>query len=61
MTYQIFRNIQATVGWTGLVAGGIARSPNTVSYTLPDLGILNTGNRQVLFIQGINFGFNINR
>jgi hypothetical protein len=61
MTYQIFRNIQATVGWTGLVMGGIARSPNTVSYTLPAMGILNSGNRQEVFIQGVNFGININR
>ncbi|HWB08974.1 MAG TPA: BBP7 family outer membrane beta-barrel protein [Pirellulales bacterium] len=61
MTYQIFRNVQATVGWTGLVMGGIARSSSTVSYTLPDMGILNSGNRQVLFVQGLNFGININR
>lgn len=59
--YQIFRNVYATVGWTGIVVGGIARSPNMVSYTLPNMGILNTGNRQVLFIQGINFGFTVNR
>jgi hypothetical protein len=60
MTYQIFRNVQATVGWTGLVMGGIARSTNTVNYSLPAMGILNTGNRQEVFIQGLNFGININ-
>jgi hypothetical protein len=61
LSYQIFRNIQATVGWTGLVMGGIARSTNTVSYSLPNMGILNTGNRQEVFIQGLNFGISINR
>jgi hypothetical protein len=59
-TYQIFRNIQFTVGWTGLVVGGVARSPNIVSYTLPDLGIKGA-NQQAVFIQGVNFGFNVNR
>lgn len=62
LKYQIFRQCYATVGWTGLVMGGIGRSPNMVNYSLPDLGILNTGgNRQVVFLQGINFGFTINR
>lgn len=61
LKYQIFRQCYATVGWTGLVMGGIGRSPNMVDYSLPALGILNTNNRQVVFIQGINFGFTINR
>lgn len=59
--YQIFRNITATVGWTGLVLGGVARSPNVISYSLPNMGILNSGNRQAVLIQGINFGFTVNR
>ncbi|HET6881565.1 MAG TPA: hypothetical protein VFI31_15485, partial [Pirellulales bacterium] len=61
MRYQIFRNIQATVGWTGMVLGGIARSTNMVSYTLPDMGIVPGRNQQVMFIQGLNFGFTVNR
>ncbi|HEX7449251.1 MAG TPA: BBP7 family outer membrane beta-barrel protein [Pirellulales bacterium] len=59
--YQIFRNVYATVGWTGIVMGGIARSPNMINYSLPAMGILNTGNRQVLFLEGINFGITVNR
>lgn len=59
--YQIFRNITATIGWTGLVMGGVARSPNVISYSLPNMGILNSGNRQAVLIQGINFGFTVNR
>ena len=59
--YQIFRNVQATVGWTGLVMGGIGRSTNMTNYALPNLGILNTGDRQAVLVQGLTFGFNVNR
>ena len=58
--YQLFRNVQATVGWTGLVMGGVARSVNMVNYNIPNLGIVTGHNQQAVFIQGINFGFNIN-
>ena len=61
MNYQIFRNFQFTVGWTGLVMGGIGRSTNMTNYALPTLGILNTGDRQTVLVQGLNFGFNVNR
>jgi hypothetical protein len=58
--YQIFRNIQATVGWTGLAMGGIGRSTQMSNYALPTLGILNTGAREFVLVQGLNFGININ-
>ncbi|HQU44149.1 MAG TPA: hypothetical protein PK867_15120 [Pirellulales bacterium] len=58
--YRIFKNVQATVGWTGLVMGGIGRSTNMTSYALPAMGILSTGSRQTVLIQGLNVGININ-
>jgi hypothetical protein len=60
-TYQIFRNVQATVGWTGLVMGGIARSINMVNYNIPGMGIITNHNQQAVFINGINFGLTWNR
>lgn len=59
-TYQIFRNIKATVGWTGLLMGGVARSVNMVNYNIPNLGIVTGHNQQAVFINGINFGLNCN-
>ncbi|HVX61003.1 MAG TPA: BBP7 family outer membrane beta-barrel protein [Pirellulales bacterium] len=59
--YQIYRSLSVSVGWTGLVMGGMARSTNMVNYALPNLGILNTGNRQVVFVNGVTFGVNFNR
>jgi hypothetical protein len=61
VNYQIFRNIQATFGWTGLFMGGIGRSTQMTQYALPNLGILNSGSREFVLVQGINFGFNVNR
>ncbi|HEV7224928.1 MAG TPA: hypothetical protein VGN42_19650 [Pirellulales bacterium] len=61
LNYQVYRSFSVNVGWTGLVMGGIARSTNMVNYSLPNLGILNTGNRQAVLIQGITFGGAINR
>jgi hypothetical protein len=59
--YQVFRNIQATIGWTGLVMGGIGRSTNMTNYALPSLGILDTGSRQAVLVQGLSLGINVNR
>lgn len=59
--YQVFRSFSVNVGWSGLVMGGMARSPNMVSYSLPDMGILSAHNRQVVFINGVTFGMNFNR
>lgn len=61
VNYQIFRNIQATFGWTGLFMGGIGRSTQMSEYALPNLGIANAGTREFVLVQGINFGFNVNR
>jgi hypothetical protein len=61
LNYQVYRSLSVNVGWTGIVMGGIARSPNMVSYTLPNMGILNEENHQTVFIQGISLGVQINR
>ncbi|HUY92184.1 MAG TPA: BBP7 family outer membrane beta-barrel protein [Pirellulales bacterium] len=61
LNYQVYRSLALNVGWTGIVIGGVARSPNMVSYTLPAMGINTGGDRQTVFIQGITAGVSLNR
>ena len=58
---QLTQLIALKVGWTGMVMGGIARSADMVNYTLPSLGIKEGANQQVVFMQGVNVGLEINR
>ena len=61
LNYQIYRSLSVNVGWTGIVIGGVARSPNLIQYTLPSMGINTGGDRQTVFIQGITLGVSLNR
>ncbi len=58
---QLTRLISFKVGWTGIFMDGIARAADMVNYTLPNMGILTTGNRQTVFMQGVNVGVELNR
>ena len=45
-----------------MVVGGIARASNTIDYDSVNLiGILDGNNHQVFFVNGLNFGVEINR
>jgi len=62
LAYQIFNKASINVGWSGLVADGIARPSSVINYQLPNMGLLNKGeNRQAIFLQGINIGVVFNR
>lgn len=61
LSYQAWRSVSFNVGWTGMILGGVARSPNMVDYTLPSAGILVDNNEQEVFIQGVNFGIDVKR
>lgn len=61
LSYQVWRNINLNAGWTGMYMNGIARPSNMINYTLLDMGILGGRNQQNVFIQGLNFGVEINR
>lgn len=62
VAWQATRNVGLKVGYTGLVVGGIARASNTIDYDSPDLiGIRRGNNHQVFFVNGLNFGVEINR
>jgi hypothetical protein len=60
---QITRLISLKVGWTGMFMSNIARSADLVNYTVPDMGIQTDlhGNRENLFIHGLNIGIELNR
>lgn len=59
--YQLFRLVSLRAGWTGMYTDGLARSPDMVVYRMPDFGIRADANRQDVFVNGINFGVEINR
>jgi len=59
--YQVYRSVAVQAGWTGLFMGGMGRSANAIDWSLPSFGILNSGSKQFLLIEGINVGVVINR
>jgi hypothetical protein len=60
--YLIGRSCALKVGYTGIVTGGISRASNRVDYNSPNLvGILPANNREVFFVNGLNFGVEFNR
>jgi hypothetical protein len=46
-------------GWNGMVIGGLSRAANTISYSLPNMGIVD--HTEEAFVQGVNVGIEINR
>jgi hypothetical protein len=58
-SFYLTRAVALQVGWTGLVAGEIARPSNMVRYEVPTMGIINRD--QDIFAQGLSFGVEINR
>jgi hypothetical protein len=61
LNYQVYRSIAVQAGWTGLFMGGISRSANAIDWSLPSFGILGTGSKQFVLVEGINVGVIINR
>jgi len=61
-SYQVTRSVGVKVGYTGLVAGNVARASSKVDYDSPDLiGLRSGAGTQIFFANGINFGVEINR
>jgi hypothetical protein len=61
VAYQITQAFSVKAGWNGMWVNNIARPANMIDYTLPTMGILESGNRQDVFVQGLNVGFEVNR
>jgi hypothetical protein len=60
-SYQLTKAFALHLGYSAMYAYGITRAANTIDYTLPRMGILETGARQNLFVNGLNFGIEFNR
>ena len=61
LNYQVYRSVAVQAGWTGLLMGGIGRSANAIDWSLPAFGILSSGSKQFVLVEGINVGVIINR
>lgn len=57
---RLTRAISFTTGWNGMFMDGLARPVNMIRYSMPTMGIL-PNNREDVFVQGVNFGIEINR
>ena len=60
-SYQLTRSMGLKVGYTAMMVDGISRASNRIAYRLPEMGLLNSGTRQDMFINGLSLGFEINR
>ncbi len=58
-TYQLTSSIALRLGYTAMFIDNISRASQMVEYRLPDWGIGQAGQQDV-FINGVNFGFDIN-
>ncbi len=62
VAWQATRNVGLKVGYTGMVMGGISRASNTIDYDSVNLiGITDGNHNQIFFVNGLNFGVEINR
>ncbi len=57
-SYQLTSSIAARLGYTAIFVDNITRASQVVRYALPDMGILPAGNQNI-FINGVNFGFDV--
>jgi hypothetical protein len=60
-TYKVTKNVSIEAGYTAILAAGISRASDRIIYTAPNMGILANGaDKQHVFINGVNVGFNVN-
>ena len=58
-SYQISKAVAFRVGYTGFFVANIRRAHSGVKYHLPMMGF-SEGNRETVFVNGANFGFEVN-
>lgn len=61
VSYQVFRSVSLTAGWTGIYVGGIARAVERTVYTLPNMAVSPSVPRGDVFINGVQVGVSVNR
>ncbi len=57
-SYQITRALAVKLGYTGIFVDNISRASQVTRYYLPDMG-LRDGGKQNIYINGVNFGFDV--
>ena len=57
--YVVTKAIALKVGWTGTYVGRVARGSALIDYSLAEPGLLS--NAEPIFMNGVNFGIEINR
>jgi hypothetical protein len=57
---QLTRLIALKVGWSGIFMDGIGRAADMITYQVPAAQINLGGNRQTVFMQGVNVGLELN-
>ena len=57
-SYQLTTSIAMQLGYTAMFIDNISRASQLVQYNLPDWGI-SEGGQQDIFINGVNFGFDV--
>jgi hypothetical protein len=60
-SYQLTRAIAVRAGYSALYIGNLARASNMVDYILPNPQLIREDYHDDCFMQGINFGFEVNR
>jgi hypothetical protein len=61
-SYAVTAKVSLKVGYTGMVAGGIGRASNRLDYDQTKLITISDSNEhQIFFVNGLNFGVEVNR
>lgn len=59
LSYQMTRSVAARLGYTAIFIDNLSRASQVTDYSLPNMGLLQ-GGEQDIFINGANFGFDVN-
>jgi len=61
LNYQLTRSVALRIGYTALFIDNVSRAASQVRYELPRMGFLDDqAGKQEVFINGANFGFDVN-
>jgi len=59
LSYQLTGSIAARLGYTATIVDNITRASQMVNWSLPEMGLLPGSGNQEIFINGVNFGFDV--
>jgi len=61
LNYQLTRSVALRLGYTGMFIDNVSRAASQVRYELPRMGFIDgQAGKQNVFINGANFGFDVN-